>query len=521
MKNKFQKYAAWGLTLLLLAGCTPTTATSDSSTSQEVIEQEQDLYNFQQIYQSDKNYALTENESVEIAIGSDIGDKNYLKIELNTNVNLVGYIYYENSTNATQNNKEKIYIEKGATEFTTFLDAFRIGAKGAFKKKLAKISLQNVEQSEGNILVKSVKISDRTYDRTEQLYIDDGSLKLGTALSHGGAIRHIEKLNAGVVEYIDEEGNVRIEPNILDTSGLELISDEVNLVNIFDLGREIQQSYYAMVTEENGYAPTEEILYDAYLRYNPVQAGSAGDKESQIIDYKVTDKEIYVKVRPTEWFFDNILSDSYMENRYYFDLPGVVIAYNRFVNFSQFTGMETTAITPQEMPAAYVVQPLNYFYCETTFGKIKDPNLSPVPTSTEKIGLFDGVTSDYFYHLRSEDVVGSWAAFVNDKSFGLGMYMPGVEYYTASRGSKTICYNDVVNHWSETWLDTTEYIPSAHVTNYNYFSPGMHVKMLDFVPIEYEYAIFVGTIWDMKEAFELLQQQEKIDNSALRVWKMA
>ena len=97
MKNKFQKYAAWGLTLLLLAGCSPATATSDSSTSQEVIEQEQDLYNFQQIYQSDKNYALTENESVEIAIGSDIGDKNYLKIELNTNVNLVGYIHYESN----------------------------------------------------------------------------------------------------------------------------------------------------------------------------------------------------------------------------------------------------------------------------------------------------------------------------------------------------------------------------------------------------------------------------------------
>jgi hypothetical protein len=129
------------------------------------------------------------------------------------------------------------------------------------------------------------------------------------------------------------------------------------------------------------------------------------------------------------------------------------------------------------------------------------------------------VDSNYFYRLHSEHVIGSWAAFVNENNFGLGVYMPQVDYYTASRGYKSILYSELANHVSETWKDETKYIPSAHVTNYNYFSPGIHVKMLDFVPIEYEYAIFVGKIWEMKEAFGVLQEQGKIDNSTLNIWK--
>lgn len=513
MRKKFQKWMALALGVFFLTSCTPTK--TDSSNSQQV---EGNLYNFEQIYRGGKSYTLEHNEEVEISLSCDIGKKNYLKIDLYTNMNLVGYIYYEHHTDATTNNKEKIYIEKGATEFATFLDAYRVGAKAPYKKKLTKIVLQNVEKETGQVLINSVEISDRTYDRTEELYIDDGSLKMGTALLHGGAIRHIEKLNAGVVEYIDQNGNVCINPNV-DSDGVELISEEVNLVNIHDLGREIQQSYYSLAGKENGYDPTEEVWYDGTLRYNPVQAGSAGDKESQIIDYEVTDGEIYVKVKPLEWFFHNTLSDSYMENRYYFNGKGVLIAYNRFVNFSQFTNLENVAIASQEMPAVYIAQPLNYFYCETVDGNIKDSNLSPLPTSDAKHGLFDGKTSNYHYSLDEKKVPGDWLAFVNEQSFGLGMYMPQADYYAASRGVTSTSYERLENHISASWQGNGKYIPSAYVTNYNYFTSGIFANMLDFVPIEYEYAVYVGTVWDMREEFSSLQERNVIDNAGLTAWQ--
>ena len=206
MRNSWQKIASILLGMACLAGCTPVRTSSESSESVE-----ENPFGFEQIYQGQEQKTLEQNESFDINIGVNIQGKNYLRLKIETNVNLVGYIYYEENTNATKTNKEKIYIEQGATEFTTFLDAFRVDAQGIFQKKLTKISLQNVEETVGQVSVLSVDISDRTYDRMEELYIDDKYIKVGTSRAYGGSIRHIEKLNGNVVEYIDENGDVRIE----------------------------------------------------------------------------------------------------------------------------------------------------------------------------------------------------------------------------------------------------------------------------------------------------------------------
>ena len=524
MKNTWKKFISVCLSAIAFVGCSPvgsgTSSSSKESSSTSIEEEVKEEFTFEQVYQGSGINTLQPNESIEIPIGADIQGNNYIKLELNTNVNLVGYIHYEKNTDASRSNKEKIFIEQGSQSFTTFLDAFRVGAQGVFKKKLTKITLENVGESEGLVSLLSVGVSDRKMDRTETLYIDDGAVKIGTSLAYGGSLRYLEKLDASVVEYIDENGDVRIEQGI-DKEMVDVVSDQVNLINIYDLGREIQQSYYSMVTEENGYAPEDEVLYPGELLYNPVQAGSAGDKESQIIDYKVTEDEIYIKVKPMDWFFKNTQADAYMENRYYFEAKGVVRVLNRFVNFSQFTGMKELTITGQETPATYIVHPLNYFYCETMLGTIKDSNLSPQMTAQNtKTNLFDGVEEDYFYFLDNRMVVNEWFAFVNDKNFGVGMYMPNAKFYSASRGCKSISYGIDWNSNPSKWWPgfSGNYVSSAYVSNYNYCCPVSHARMLDFVPFEYEYALYVGMVEDMRDVFGALKESGTMTNESVYAW---
>ena len=67
------------------------------------------------------DYAPNDNETIVYDVYSNIGNKNYLKMDLETDVNVVGYINYYNNDDPTQTHSEKFYVEEGATQFTTFL----------------------------------------------------------------------------------------------------------------------------------------------------------------------------------------------------------------------------------------------------------------------------------------------------------------------------------------------------------------------------------------------------------------
>ncbi|MBQ2768539.1 MAG: hypothetical protein IJF44_00990 [Clostridia bacterium] len=475
---------------------------------------------FETLYTEKTARNLSVGGTASFPVNKDVGDKNYIKFELSTDVNLVGYIHYEDIAGTGKTNSEKIYIEANDREFTSFLDAFRRGAFGDFEKKITEITLQNVSETAGQVTLSAVKISDRVFDPDETLFIDDGSLKVGASLAMGGALTHVEKINAGVVEYIDKNGDVRIEPNT-NPEEVTVITEEVNLINIHDYGREVQQSYYAAVDESNGYVPKSEVLYDATLRYNPIQGGSAGDKQSQIIEYRHTKNEIYIKARLSEWFLDNTLSDSYAESRYYFAQDGMMISYNRFVNFSQFTGMEETRVDGQETPAVYVAYPLNYFYCETDKGTINDPNLYPAIGSPSKKHINDRIEGPYHYLLDQRSVPADWLAFVNDKGFGIGFCMPGADMYRASRGWTSIQYSlDANQHYYQKVHGVLDgkYVPSAFADNYNYMCPVTNMRMIDFVPIEYEYAVYVGTTTEMRQQFDALRTAGFLENKNLHAW---
>ena len=401
-----------------------------------------------------------EDGCVTYDIYSNIGDKNYLTFDIETDVDLVGFINYYNVEDPTVTNSEKFFIKANSTQFTTFLDAFRVGAQGAYKKMLTTITFQGVDETkEGHFKFKSLGVSDRSIQTREEWRISNGDMVIGTSPFYGGCITYLEKLDQDVYEYMDFDGNIVIDRYVdPDYDAMHVVSDKVNLINIYDLGREVQPSYYSHVALENGYDPDydptkPETYYQGLgggVKYNPIQCGDFGGHTPQIIDYVWKEDYLYIIMKAQEWFFyTNIQSNGYIEVTYYFDEGGAIMVDNVYTDFSCFIGEWELQTTGQETPATYFTYPLNYFYCETKQGVIFDPNLSDQNGHNQaKTSLKATVSSaDYFYGINSKQMKEEWCAFVNANKFGVGIYMPNADVYIASRGRKTNnYYSEKQNH---------------------------------------------------------------------------
>ena len=81
---------------------------------------------------------LASEETISFDINKDISGKDYVSMSLKTDVPLLGKYVYSNVDNPSEVVEEEFFIEAGMTEFTQFLDSFRLNAHGNFKKKMQK-----------------------------------------------------------------------------------------------------------------------------------------------------------------------------------------------------------------------------------------------------------------------------------------------------------------------------------------------------------------------------------------------
>ena len=515
--------------------------TGDSSTNEPAEETPNytlDSYEFTTVFTDGEEKTLkqynasvpAENGNVSYDVYSNIGNKNYVKLSLKTDVDVVGYISYYNNADKTQTHSEKFFVEAGSTEFVTFLDAFRAGAYGAFEKTITTITFQNVDATkEGAFTFESLGINDRAIDTNEYMYVSDGSTVVGTSAFYGGCITYLEKLEQDVYEYMDSDGNICIDRDVDPEWVARVSSDKVNLVNIMDLGREIQPSYYSGVGEENGYKPDYDPEdKDSYYQgltgkpiYNPIQCGDFGGHSPQIIDFNYQSDKLYIKMKAQEWFFyTNIQANGYIEVTYYFDDNGSLMVDNRYTDFSQFTDEYSVPMQMQETPATYFVYPLNYFYCETKQGVIFDKNVGEQNGRTQsKHSLRQSVSGDYVYDLKGKTLKNGWCAFVNENKFGVGIYMPNADKYIASRGRKSVNYfsekGNSLYYREFFQFGEEELVPSYAVFNYSYINPSLNRRMIQFVPLEYSYALFIGDTDEMGAAFEDLKESGTLTNAHL------
>ncbi len=507
--------------------------------------------------------SVGENGELNLAIGTD----NYITMTFNTadsqtHVPVVGTIYYK-AVGSNTIYSEAFYVEADEKEFSMFLDVYRNGAiASAIKnsdKIIVKVQFNNVsaDGKDGYFTLASIGHSNKMLfaeaDSDHVIYMSEGNVTVGWDLDLGGSITYLSNSTVNEYEiytkktwygaYTGAKRYIGTDPtkspyynSSYGTNGYKLVkSSGVNLVNIHDTGREIQQSYYAGVAKENesvNYynASTDSIQSfgvrnwqqsGSVMQYNPVQAGGVENFQSQIVDYTLTKNangdivKVYIKTRALEWGtpdeYENVLSWSYMENVYYFK-NGMIYVDNRFIDWKGFESIyeNLNGAIGQEAPAIYVASSLGTFYAETSsYGTIKDSKFGDMTTAVATTAGSNG--GSYHYAIQN-DATMKWHAWLNGEDFGVGFYMPAGKnttvYYSASMGGGKASS-------SLESEDNTGDGSNCYDNAYCYSSCGIVADFKEQTALEYTYVICVDGLTNIKTNFEGITD---VNNDAAAAW---
>ncbi len=442
--------------------------------------------------------------------------------------------------------------------FASYIDSF---LRGVNHYSVVSIEFTCLDKDFGNFELYSVTtIAAPVPSNTTQYYENtDIGYKVGISLDFGGVVSEIYDLDDPVVSRIynidgEQITKVDYESKLDENYGTNYISqsDSVNLINTNDKGRYLQQSYYG-----TNQPPYEMGDYNGVpWNYNPVQGGNLnifntetgeiakGGEASKVIDYRITDTEIYVKTRPLDWgknsvdYPDSYVTDSYMEAWYVFE-DGMIKTYCRFVDFSGYPSNTTT----QELPAFYTIEPLNNFVYYAG-GEAWDDATNTRNNVTEPD--FWGVLPSYNqYNPNGEvdvdvDCNENWAAFTassDEDSFGIGVYSAGVtdfhygvfpakyeenQYKAAGEQDATVdggyvaalkagtqnSYTHVENDRHAVTLTPHEESPTS------YIAPVGEMTFESYKPITYSFYVSTGKEAEIREDFRFAVEKDNAAESA-------
>ncbi len=392
---------------------------------------------------------------------------NYFGIKYSTDTYSKGIITY---TKTGVKYSEEFFLEPNENGcFYSFIDGILDKHKSS---RLCSVSFEPLNKENGSFALEGVGLFNRGIPDRE-VYIQNGEYKLGIDLLWGGALSYLEDLNSNV-EAVKVDGRIFVDSNASKRYNSKSVNNNVNLINRYDPGRLVQQSYYG--TFGNGYVPGE---YNGQAwNYNPVQGGNQFGDASKIVDIITTDSSLYIKCRPLDWAKSaEDITPSYMEATYTFK-NGLVDVSCRFVDFSGYERVRTT----QEMPAFYCIEPFNRFvYYGGNSPWTNDTNLS------YENKLIFWPDAGYPNFISTEN----WAAFIGefDDSFGIGIYVPSEPSFLAGVFERE---------------KTTNADPSIDGTT-SYIAAVEWLDFASFMPIEYNYSISTGTVTEMRNAFSTVK----------------
>lgn len=341
---------------------------------------------------------------------------------------------------------DEFFLEAGANTFSCLNSGYIDGKYGVNLEEMTFTSLTG----SGSIAIYELETTKFKIFTSEVYYIENSSYKVGIKLTWGGGISYIrDKVNTGY--------------------------DLLNLINQHDTGRLIQQSYYG-TSGDNQYTPGD--YNGVSWPYNPVQGGNLVQERSRIIDIVIEDDSIYIKSQPQDWGQQNFLTPSYMENSYTVYGDRIVVD-NRFVDFSYFNN----PYREQELPAFYTVSYLNSFVYYDGFESWTDADLSyntNLPFWGSENASEVAMCQFPIRHSNKE----TWCAWVNeDIDYGIGLYVPNVDHFTAGSFS----------------YDGSK---DADENSTNYVAPLNRIKIVSGEAIEYSYIICTGSVSQIRDTFK-------------------
>ncbi|MBQ2881264.1 MAG: hypothetical protein IJE40_03250, partial [Clostridia bacterium] len=222
--------------------------------------------------------------------------------------------------------EDTVFLEAGTDIFTCLILGFLENEKAV---SLNELVVNSCNGEPFNFLLCNVFTDEYGVPQSSDYIIEGERYKLGVRLIWGGGINLI----------VDNYG---------DVDGIE------NLINQYDTGRLVQQSYYG--SDEDSRYDNATFTNDSSWPYNPVQGGDKYMNHSRLIDFVETENSIYIKSQPQDWALDGMITSSYMENIYtVYDV--CIRVENRFVDFTCWSH----PAKDQELPAFYTVSYLDTF----------------------------------------------------------------------------------------------------------------------------------------------------------------
>ncbi|NOU36320.1 MAG: hypothetical protein HOO88_06085 [Kiritimatiellaceae bacterium] len=238
------------------------------------------------------------------------------------------------------------------------------------------------------------------------------------------------------------------------------LSSGANLLNNYDNGRFIQQSYYGD-SDGSSWAGQD-------WAYNPVQGGGYLNQwPATLLAFTNSGGRIYAKIRPCHWATGASLPEVEMEE--WITLKGnMAHIHNRM----KYSGSSQVTFKSQEMPAVFV----DYALADLVFYEGAHPWENEALTS---VTVAPANPPALEYHDRTEH----WAAYVNTASrSGIGIYTPD--------SWKMVAYR--YNAGSATG-------PSA--PSCSYFAPTRQFTLTAGCSVEYDTFLAIGTDVAIRQAF--------------------
>lgn len=204
-------------------------------------------------------------------------------------------------------------------------------------------------------------------------------------------------------------------------------SNGANLVNVYDKGREIQQSYYA----GNSITAANQSSAWSPWTWNPIMVGDYAGHVSPVLALNKNSGQIYVKTQPMLWDRNNQISQSYMEQwiSIHPTLSNVVVVDCRFSCFRDHNDAWGGPLERnQELPAVYLVSSLNTIKAYTGSSPWTRGALDTIPNSPSS-GTFP-----WSRYVPTEP----WTACVDSANTGAGVYTPIATNFLAGKSGAAV-----------------------------------------------------------------------------------
>ncbi len=379
-------------------------------------------------------FPLTEDKSIET---DEKKSFNFYQISYFSDHPVSGEICYTLQGN---DYKEVFYLEAGKLCFSGYIDD---GIAGKCGKNLQKITFHPLQENTKFALY-GVKTQKKNVP-SSSISITNGRYTLGVSLQKGGGISFLS----------DRES--------------ETLRNK-NLLNSYDGGRLVQQSYYG--TGKNSEF-TPGYFNHADWCYNPVQGGDQFDNPSKIVDLRIEEHSLYIKTQPMDWALNGFRTPSYMESTYIV-YPDRVQVNCRFVDFSGWKHI----YRDQELPAFYTISYLDTFTCYTGNDSWTDDSLSVY----EDLPFW----GDAEYAPDCQFKVGKecWCAWTEGSDgYGIGLYTPATELLYAGRCGGETRSKD------------------ADDSSCSYVAPLTKVELRSYEALTYSYLMTTGSVEEIRTLF--------------------